>query len=120
MLVVAWLRKTLKVELPISCLFDYPTIIELNRQISEYRENELRLLTSSVKPLLRTKKELPISLIQLEFWILAQLNPGIPVHNIPLAYRLTGLLNVTALTQSIVEIVRRHEALRTTFAIAER
>ncbi|MBP5973804.1 hypothetical protein HW132_13905 [Brasilonema sp. CT11] len=56
---------------------------------------------------------------QLQFWVLAQLNPGISVYNIPLAYRLTGLLNVTALTQSIVEIVRRHEALRTTFAIAE-
>ncbi|MEH2262108.1 amino acid adenylation domain-containing protein [Nostoc sp.] len=115
MQVIARLRETFKVELPISCLFDYPTVVELDRQISEYRQNDL---TPSLKPVPRNTKELLISLTQLEFWILAQLHPGIPVYNIPLAYRLTGLLNVNALVQSLVEIVRRHEALRTTFAIA--
>lgn len=120
MQVIARLRETFKVELPISCLFDYPTVVELDRQISEYRQNDLVLITPSLKPVPRNTKELPISLTQLEFWILAQLHPGIPVYNIPLAYRLTGLLNVTALAQSLVEIVRRHETLRTTFAIADR
>ncbi|MBE8997953.1 amino acid adenylation domain-containing protein [Nostoc sp. LEGE 12447] len=147
MQVIARLRETFKVELPISCLFDYPTIVELDRQISEYRQKEAgeqgsrgageqernnhsfsfscapvpsckNDLTPFLKPVPRNTKELPISLTQLEFWILAQLHPGIPVYNIPLAYRLTGLLNVTALAQSLVEIVRRHETLRTTFAIA--
>lgn len=118
MQVIARLRETFKVELPISCLFDYPTVVELDRQISKYRQNDLVLITPSLKPVPRNTKELPISLTQLEFWILAQLHPGIPVYNIPLAYRLTGLLNVTALAQSLVEIVRRHETLRTTFAIA--
>ncbi|MDZ7968489.1 MAG: amino acid adenylation domain-containing protein [Nostoc sp. DedSLP03] len=117
MQVIARLRETFKMELPISWLFDYPTIVELDRQISEYRQNEL---TPSLKPVPRNTKELPISLTQLEFWILAQLNPGIPVYNIPLAYRLTGLLNVNALAQSLVEIVRRHETLRTTFTITDR
>ncbi|MHC5729881.1 MAG: phosphopantetheine-binding protein, partial [Nostoc sp.] len=118
MQVIARLRETFKVELPISCLFDYPTVVELDRQILEYRQNDLLLITPSLKPVPRNTKELPISLTQLEFWILAQLHPGIPVYNIPLAYRLTGLLNVNALAQSLVEIVRRHETLRTTFAIA--
>ncbi|MEH2230449.1 MAG: amino acid adenylation domain-containing protein [Nostoc sp.] len=120
MQVIARLRETFKVELPISCLFDYPTVVELDRQISEYRQKDLVIITPSLKPVPRNTKELPISLTQLEFWILAQLHPGIPVYNIPLAYRLTGLLNVTALAQSLVEIVRRHETLRTTFAIANR
>jgi amino acid adenylation domain-containing protein len=117
MQVIARLRETFKVELPISCLFDYPTVVELDRQISEYRQNDL---TPSLKLVPRKTKELPISLTQLEFWILAQLHPGIPVYNIPLAYRLTGLLNVNALVQGLVEIIRRHEALRTTFAICDR
>ncbi|MDZ8095167.1 MAG: amino acid adenylation domain-containing protein [Nostoc sp. DedQUE05] len=149
MQVIARLRETFKMELPISWLFDYPTIVELDRQISEYRQKEAgergsrgagergrnnhsflspfsplpncqNELTPSLKPVPRNTKELPISLTQLEFWILAQLNPGIPVYNIPLAYRLTGLLNVNALVQSLVEIVRRHEALRTTFTITDR
>ncbi|WP_442946479.1 phosphopantetheine-binding protein [Nostoc sp. 'Peltigera malacea cyanobiont' DB3992] len=40
MQVIARLRETFKVELPISCLFDYPTVVELDRQISEYRQKE--------------------------------------------------------------------------------
>ncbi len=118
MQVISRLRETFKVELPISCLFEYPTIVELDKYILEHRQNPLGLITPALKPMSRDTK-LPISLTQLEFWVLAQLNPGIPIYNIPLAYRLTGLLNVTALAQSLVEIVQRHEALRTTFAILD-
>ncbi|MEH1936759.1 MAG: hypothetical protein V7L14_24260 [Nostoc sp.] len=59
-------RETFKVELPISCRFDYPTVVELDQQISEYRQNELGLITPSLKPVPRNTKELPISLTQLE------------------------------------------------------
>ena len=41
---------------------------------------------------------------------------GTPLYNLPNALRLKGSLNVTALEQSLSEIVRRHEALRTTFS----
>ena len=44
-------------------------------------------------------------------------DPGSPVYNIPVVVRLTGELNLGVLTeQSLTEILRRHEALRTTFA----
>jgi thioester reductase-like protein len=58
---------------------------------------------------------LPLSFAQERLWLLDQLQPGNPVHNLRAAYRLKGLLNVEALEQSIQEIVRRHEVLRTTF-----
>jgi aspartate racemase len=38
----------------------------------------------------------------------------------PTAYRLTGQLNITALEQSLNEIIRRHEVLRTTFPSVDR
>ena len=41
--------------------------------------------------------------------------PGLPQFNLPFAYRLQGPLNVSALERSFVEIVRRHESLRTAF-----
>ena len=44
-----------------------------------------------------------------------QLQPGSPTFNITAGVRLEGSLNLVALKQSFVEIVRRHEALRTTF-----
>lgn len=60
---------------------------------------------------------LPLSFAQERLWLLEQLHPGNPVHNLRAVYRLKGTLNVAALEQSIQEIVRRHEILRTTFSV---
>ena len=48
-------------------------------------------------------------------WLLGQLEPDSPLYNIPLAMRLDGPLNEAALEQSLRELVRRHEPLRTAF-----
>ncbi len=57
----------------------------------------------------------PLSPVQERLWFLDRLHPGNPVYNVPLALRLRGRLDVAALERSVGEIVRRHEALRTTF-----
>ena len=57
----------------------------------------------------------PLSFPQQRLWFLEQLDPGNSIYNIPSAVRLTGELNINALSQSINEIVKRHEILRTTF-----
>ena len=61
----------------------------------------------------------PLSFAQQRLWFLEQLQPDIAVYNLPLAFRLCGLLNVNALEYAIDEVVRRHEALRTTFAVEQ-
>ena len=58
---------------------------------------------------------LPLSFAQQRLWVLDQLQPGNPAYNIPVSYRLIGGLHVSALAQSLNEIVQRHEILRTTF-----
>jgi amino acid adenylation domain-containing protein/non-ribosomal peptide synthase protein (TIGR01720 family) len=58
----------------------------------------------------------PASFAQERLWFLNELNPGSAFYNVPFALRLTGALNAAALGQSLTEIVRRHEVLRTTFA----
>ena len=65
-------------------------------------------------------QELPLSFSQQRLWFLDQLEPGSASYNVSEALRLKGPLNATALEQSVNEIVRRHEALRTTFASGER
>jgi amino acid adenylation domain-containing protein len=57
----------------------------------------------------------PQSYAQERLWFLHQLDSGSAVYNVPLGFRLIGHLNAAALTLSLNEIVRRHEALRTTF-----
>lgn len=56
----------------------------------------------------------PLSFAQERLWVLDQLDPGNPAYNIPSAFHLSGRLNMAALEQSLREIVRRHEVLRTT------
>jgi aspartate racemase len=59
----------------------------------------------------------PLSFAQQRLWFLDQMEPGNAFYNEPLlAIRINGPLNLKALAQTIDEIVRRHESLRTTFA----
>ncbi len=61
----------------------------------------------------------PLSFAQQRLWFLDQLAPGTPVYNISESLRLKGTLDIPALEQSLKEIVRRHEAVRTTFRAVE-
>ncbi len=70
----------------------------------------------TIKPTPRNGN-LPLSFAQERLWLLEQLHPGNPVHNLRAVYRLKGTVNVAALEQSIQEIVRRHEILRTAFSV---
>ncbi|HYY41929.1 MAG TPA: condensation domain-containing protein, partial [Pyrinomonadaceae bacterium] len=61
--------------------------------------------------------QLPLSFAQQRLWFLAQLQPTSAAYNMPGLLRLAGRLDLAALTQSLAEVVRRHEALRTTFHV---
>src|SRR5918911_5499780 len=85
-------------------------------------EQRLRggLKTTSAAPTIPRRAEratAPLSFAQQRLWFIDQLEPGNPAYNIPSALRLTGQLNIQALEQSLNEIIRRHESLRTSFAI---
>jgi aspartate racemase len=62
---------------------------------------------------------LPLSFAQQRLWFLDQLMPGSPAYNLTMAVRIEGSLDVGALERSLAEIVRRHEALRTTFVMTD-
>jgi amino acid adenylation domain-containing protein/non-ribosomal peptide synthase protein (TIGR01720 family) len=55
----------------------------------------------------------PLSFAQARLWFLDELMSGSPLFNIFTALRLKGSLNVAAFEQSLNEIIKRHEALRT-------
>ncbi|HYP28243.1 MAG TPA: amino acid adenylation domain-containing protein [Blastocatellia bacterium] len=61
----------------------------------------------------------PTSFGQQRLWFLEQLNPGSPVHNVPAAARLSGRLDFAAMEAALVEIIGRHEVIRTSFSILD-
>ncbi|WP_341529456.1 amino acid adenylation domain-containing protein [Nostoc sp. UHCC 0302] len=94
-------------------------IQERKTEIIEFLKATNRTNNHIFKPLspISRSGNLPLSFAQQRLWFLDQLIPNNPFYNIPIALHLTGLLNKAALEQTFNEIVRRHEALRTTFVI---
>jgi len=64
-------------------------------------------------------QDLPLSFAQQRLWFLQQLSPDSHSYNLLDALRLEGNLNLLALEQSLSELIRRHEILRTTFPMVE-
>jgi len=60
--------------------------------------------------------EAPLSFAQERLWFLDQLEPGLPVYNLGFAVSLEGALDRLAFQRALEAVVRRHGALRTTFA----
>ena len=117
--IMSRIRERFKVELPIRTMFESPTVAELAAKIEEeQRTAEEGPVVPPIRPVSRDKG-IPLSYSQQRMWFLNQLAPEGTAYNMPCALRLTGNLNRLALEQSIEEMVRRHEAFRTTFPTEE-
>ncbi|WP_084478484.1 non-ribosomal peptide synthetase [Nocardia jejuensis] len=70
-------------------------------------------------PLVRTERPArpPLSLAQQRMWVINQIDPDSPAYNIPLALRLSGSLDIEALRAAVLDVVERHEALRTRYPV---
>ncbi|HEX8696900.1 MAG TPA: amino acid adenylation domain-containing protein, partial [Longimicrobium sp.] len=112
--VVSRMRELLGVELPLRALFEHPTVAELAVRVEEMRRADLPALPAVV-PADRAGA-LPLSFAQERLWFLDRLEPGSTTYNLPVAWRLGGMLDRAALERALGEIVRRHESLRTVFA----
>jgi amino acid adenylation domain-containing protein len=112
--VVSRLRDTFKVEFPLRGMFETPTVASLAQRIEVARRDTQGFQEPSILSACRDA-ELPLSIAQQHLLRLNQLMPQMAFFNMPIAFRLQGQLNVTALEQTFYEIVRRHEILRTIY-----
>jgi amino acid adenylation domain-containing protein/non-ribosomal peptide synthase protein (TIGR01720 family) len=116
--VASRVRDLFGVELPLGSFFAASTLAALVATITGERREE----GSAALPLLVSicrDGPLPLSFAQERLWFLDQLEPGNPTYNMPAAFRLRGELDRSALAAGLAEIVRRHEALRTTFPLVD-
>jgi amino acid adenylation domain-containing protein len=117
--VISRLREAFRVELSLRTLFASPTVAELAAVVEEARKIGAGVaLLPSMEPVDRTG-ELPLSFAQERLWFLQQLEPQSSAYHLFNGIRLRGQLNLSAFEQTLQEIVRRHEILRTTFTVVD-
>ncbi|MDZ4343158.1 MAG: amino acid adenylation domain-containing protein, partial [Candidatus Binatia bacterium] len=102
------------IELPLRLILEAPTVAALAQHI----DTALRTVRDhggrALKPAPRNAK-LPLSFAQQRLWFLNQLEPESPAYNESRAYRLSGVLDMTAVQKALDQIVARQEVLRTNF-----
>ena len=111
---LARVRDTLHAEVSFPAFFALPTIAGLAQHLATAGQTGGTLSAPVLQPI-SSQEALPLSFAQQRLWFLAQLYPDSPAYNRPLALRLHGPLDHTALEQSLNDIVKRHEVLRATF-----
>src|SRR5262249_17476605 len=97
-------------------LFRAPTVGGLALALGEGRQKAEEAQGPPLVAVARTQA-LPLSFSQERLWFLRQLEPESAAYHLPVVLKLLGTLDEEALEKAFVEVVRRHEALRTTFAV---
>ncbi|WP_435592014.1 amino acid adenylation domain-containing protein [Nocardia sp. bgisy118] len=114
--VVARLGAATGLELPVSDIFEAPTVAELAARVDAAREHAV--MAGAIEPVDRSGP-LPLGYAQRRLWVLSQVDGATAAYNIPAAIRIDGALNTVALQDALTEVVRRHEVLRTNLVIVD-
>ncbi|HEU4511197.1 MAG TPA: amino acid adenylation domain-containing protein [Pyrinomonadaceae bacterium] len=112
--VISRVRESFKIELPLRSLFESPEVRALAEKIAATRPGADLEGPRRVE---RRAEGMPLSFAQQRLWFMQQWELESATYNIPTAVRLTGELAVPALEESLQDIVRRHESLRTRFIV---
>ncbi|MEX2493020.1 MAG: amino acid adenylation domain-containing protein [Nitrospirales bacterium] len=110
---VSRLREMFRCDIPLRLFFENPTVAGLADAIASVLQGEVAKGTiPSITPVSKDRP-LPLSSSQERIYFLHKLAPQSAAYNIPIAIRLHGQLNHEALEESLNQLIRKHESLRT-------
>jgi amino acid adenylation domain-containing protein len=110
----ARVRSAFDIELPARTLFEAPSVGALAGRIEQARRGGDRPAPPPLLPAPRAGT-LPLSFAQESLWLLAQLEPESAAYHEGQPVGLQGAFEPGLLALGLSEVVRRHEALRTSF-----
>lgn len=115
--VLSRLREEHGLSLPITAAFEAPT----PKTLAQWLERESFPAGPVPPPLVSVPRtgSFPLSRAQEQIFVAAQLHAGEPLYNEPFAIHLGASVDPAALERALNELIARHEALRTTYAITD-
>ncbi|MEM7051544.1 MAG: amino acid adenylation domain-containing protein [Acidobacteriota bacterium] len=111
--VLSRIYQELGVELPLRTLFEAPTVERLAAHLASVGA----LPEGGGEIPRRAAEQPPASYAQRRLWFIDRLEPGAVAFNLPVAFRLRGELDDGALSAALEDLTRRHEVLRSHFAV---
>ncbi len=108
---VSRLGAALDTQVPVRLLFEASTVVALAARV-EHRAGAGRRIPLVARP---RPDRIPLSLAQQRMWFLNRFEPESATYNLPFALRLSGELDITALQVAIMDVIDRHESLRTVY-----
>ncbi|MDJ0392782.1 amino acid adenylation domain-containing protein [Rhodococcus sp. G-MC3] len=109
--IVSRVGAELDAPVPVRSIFDSSTVEGLAALVESSVGTGGRIsLVAGERPI-----DIPLSLAQQRMWFLDKFEPESAAYNIPIVVRLTGDVDVGALTRAIDDVRRRHEPLRTVY-----
>jgi amino acid adenylation domain-containing protein len=118
--IISRVRATFRVELSLRQFFTAPTTGAMAAAIDAARSGPAAAHVERWAIARATRAgPAPVSFAQERLWFLDQLVPQPSLYNLPAVVRLCGPLHMARLEQSVTEVLRRHEILRTTFGSAD-
>jgi natural product biosynthesis luciferase-like monooxygenase protein/amino acid adenylation domain-containing protein len=117
---MARVRETFGVEIGLAKLFEDATVEGLAAEIEKELRGGIELRKKGPIAKRDAEERTQLSYSQQRLWFLEQLEPGGSAYNLSTALVLEGELHVQLLEQSLNDLIKRHEMLRTRFELNER